>query len=84
MRILVTNDDGIDSEGMHALARSARSLGHEVTIVAPNFDASGTGASLGPLSRKRILFMKRIRFLILTVMLIPSMDRPHSALSLVI
>ena len=52
MRILVTNDDGIDSEGMHALARSARSLGHEVTIVAPNFDASGTGASLGPLSRK--------------------------------
>ena len=52
MRILVTNDDGIDSEGMHALARSARSLGYEVTIVAPNFDASGTGASLGPLSRK--------------------------------
>ena len=52
MRILVTNDDGIDSEGMHALARSARSLGHKVTIVAPNFDASGTGASLGPLSRK--------------------------------
>ena len=37
---------------MHALARSARSLGYEVTIVAPNFDASGTGASLGPLSRK--------------------------------
>ena len=52
MRILVTNDDGIDSEGMHALARSARSLGYEVTIVAPNFDASGTVASLGPLSRK--------------------------------
>lgn len=52
MRILVTNDDGIDSEGMHALARMAESLGHEVCIVAPNFDASGTGASLGPLSRK--------------------------------
>ena len=52
MRILVTNDDGIDGEGMHALARRARHIGHEVIIVAPNFDASGTGASLGPLSRK--------------------------------
>ena len=52
MRILVTNDDGIDGEGMHALARKARRMGNEVIIVAPNFDASGTGASLGPLSRK--------------------------------
>ena len=52
MRVLVTNDDGIDSEGMHALARMAERVGHDVCIVAPNFDASGTGASLGPLSRK--------------------------------
>ena len=52
MRVLVTNDDGIDSEGMHALARMAERAGHDAFIVAPNFDASGTGASLGPLSRK--------------------------------
>ena len=33
-RILITNDDGFESEGLHALARALRPLGH-VTIVAP-------------------------------------------------
>ena len=61
MRILVTNDDGIDAEGMHALARRARTLGHEVVIVAPNFDASGTGASLGALSRQESVVFKTHR-----------------------
>ena len=55
MRILVTNDDGIDAEGMHALARKARNLGHNVIIAAPNFDASGTGASLGSLVRREAI-----------------------------
>ena len=58
MRILVTNDDGIEAEGMHALARRARTLGHEVIVVAPDFDASGTGASLGPLSRQESVVFK--------------------------
>jgi len=46
MRILVTNDDGIDSVGLHELARALVDLG-EVTVVAPDAEYSGAGASLG-------------------------------------
>lgn len=53
MRALLTNDDGIDSEGLQILARAIEAAGFEVVIVAPSFDASGTGASLGHISRDR-------------------------------
>lgn len=46
MRILVTNDDGIDSVGLHLLARSMRPFG-EVSIVAPDQEYSGAGAAIG-------------------------------------
>lgn len=49
MRILVTNDDGIDSLGLHALANAMRPFG-EVTVVAPASEYSGAGASLGTLT----------------------------------
>lgn len=49
MRILVTNDDGIDSEGLHALANAMRPFG-EVMVVAPATEYSGAGASLGTLT----------------------------------
>lgn len=49
MRILVTNDDGIDSLGLHALANAMRPFG-EVTVVAPATEYSGAGASLGTLT----------------------------------
>ena len=48
MRILVTNDDGIDSIGLHVLARAMRPFG-EVVVVAPNTEYSGAGAALGAL-----------------------------------
>jgi len=48
VRILVTNDDGIDSLGLHILARELRSLG-DVVIAAPDAEYSGAGASLGAL-----------------------------------
>jgi 5'-nucleotidase len=44
-RILVTNDDGVRSEGIHALARALARVG-EVTIVAPNVEASAIGHAL--------------------------------------
>jgi 5'-nucleotidase len=51
MRILVTNDDGIDSIGLHALARSMCQLDgdHEVVVAAPHREFSGAGAALGAL-----------------------------------
>jgi len=44
-RILVVNDDGIDSEGIRVLARALQALG-EVTVVAPDGDRSGTSHSI--------------------------------------
>jgi 5'-nucleotidase len=45
IRILVTNDDGYRSDGIHALARALRGIG-EVTIVAPVTEASAIGHAL--------------------------------------
>ena len=50
MRALITNDDGIESEGLHVLARAVEQAGFDVTVIAPSYNASGTGASLGHLS----------------------------------
>jgi 5'-nucleotidase len=45
IRILVTNDDGVRSDGLKALADAMRPLG-EVTVVAPLHEASAVGHSL--------------------------------------
>ena len=50
MRIQVTNDDGIESEGLHVLAAALGETGHDVFVAAPNRDWSGSGASLGSIS----------------------------------
>jgi 5'-nucleotidase len=44
-KILVTNDDGVQSDGMHALADALARLG-EVTVVAPHLEASAIGHAL--------------------------------------
>jgi 5'-nucleotidase len=51
VRVLVTNDDGVGSEGIVALTRALAGAGHEVFVVAPTSDLSGAGASIGPLHR---------------------------------
>ncbi len=44
-RILLTNDDGIQAEGLKALEESLAPLG-EITVVAPDHEMSGTSQSL--------------------------------------
>ncbi|MEV6919423.1 5'/3'-nucleotidase SurE [Amycolatopsis sp. NPDC051106] len=46
MRALVTNDDGIGSPGLAALARGAVAHGWTVVVAAPAEEASGTSAGL--------------------------------------
>jgi 5'-nucleotidase len=46
LRALITNDDGIDSPGLHALAGLARDAGFDVVVAAPHEDASGVSASV--------------------------------------
>ena len=45
-RALITNDDGIESEGLRWLARTAVELGFETVVAAPLTDSSGTSAAL--------------------------------------
>ena len=46
MRVLVSNDDGVDAPGIRILAEGLRDAGHEVLIVAPDRDRSGASNSL--------------------------------------
>jgi 5'-nucleotidase len=46
VRVLVTNDDGIDSPGIRRLAWAAADSGCDVVVAAPDIDYSGTGAAL--------------------------------------
>ena len=57
MRILLTNDDGIDSPGLHALRQIASELSHDVWVVAPETNQSGASHSLSlhePLRMRQI------------------------------
>ena len=46
LRALVTNDDGIDAEGLAVLARAAQQAGLDVVVAAPIRECSGTSAGL--------------------------------------
>jgi 5'-nucleotidase len=46
LRALITNDDGVDSPGIEALAALARDHELDVVVAAPAWDASGASASL--------------------------------------
>jgi 5'-nucleotidase len=46
MRILITNDDGIHSEGLDVCAEVGRALSSDVWVIAPEFDQSGVSHSL--------------------------------------
>jgi len=56
-RILVTNDDGVHSDGIHVLAQALQRLG-EVIIVAPHIEASAIGHAL---TLRRPLRMEKLR-----------------------
>ncbi|PJJ97172.1 5'/3'-nucleotidase SurE [Lysobacteraceae bacterium NML91-0213] len=46
MRVLVSNDDGVDAPGIRILAEGLRGADHDVLIVAPDRDRSGASNSL--------------------------------------
>src|SRR5678816_2594841 len=56
-RILVTNDDGVHSDGIHALAEALRPHG-DVLVVAPHVEASAIGHAL---TLRRPLRMEQLR-----------------------
>ena len=61
MRVLVTNDDGIEAPGLEALARCALDAGHDVSVLAPRHEMSGTAASMGALALHQPIEVHRWR-----------------------
>lgn len=55
MNVLLTNDDGIGAPGLAALAARLSCDGHDVLVVAPEKDCSGSGAAIGPIGSVRSL-----------------------------
>jgi 5'-nucleotidase len=47
VRVLVTNDDGIEAPGILPLAMAVVAAGHDVVVAAPLIDMSGSGAAIG-------------------------------------
>lgn len=46
MRILLTNDDGIEAEGLERLERIARTLSDDIWVCAPQVEQSGKGRGI--------------------------------------
>ena len=59
MRILVTNDDGIDAPGLHALAGAVVARGHDVVVAASLDDRTGASAAIGPAPLTEGIVMER-------------------------
>lgn len=61
MRLLLTNDDGIEAEGLHALRTALLQLpGVELIVIAPDGNRSATGRSI---TTRRPLVSRHVRFL---------------------
>lgn len=58
-RLLLTNDDGIDAPGLSALAAHLAKE-HEVLVVAPSSDMSGSGTALGRMDANAGVEFKRV------------------------
>jgi 5'-nucleotidase len=60
MKVLVTNDDGIDAPGLHALAQALVADGRDVVVVAPARDMSGSGAAIGQVHLDQSIDARRV------------------------
>jgi 5'-nucleotidase len=76
MRVLVTNDDGVESPGIVALTQAIHDAGHDVFVVAPASDLSGAGASIGPLHRSEPIPVVEHHWDALPTVPVLALDRP--------
>jgi 5'/3'-nucleotidase len=60
VRILITNDDGIDAPGLRVLARAVARAGHDLVVAAPLTEASGSSAAMTAVEQDgRIVVQRR-------------------------
>ncbi|OAN44043.1 5'/3'-nucleotidase SurE [Paramagnetospirillum marisnigri] len=62
LRILISNDDGINAPGIKVLERIARTLSNDVWVVAPEHEQSAAGHSLTIRRPLRVRQLSRRRF----------------------
>src|SRR3982750_2848630 len=62
MRILLTNDDGINAPGLAALERIARKLSDDVWVCAPEYEQSGASRALTLAEPIRVRALSERRF----------------------
>jgi 5'-nucleotidase len=60
VRLVLTNDDGVEAHGLRALAIACEDLGHDLLIAAPSEDLSGAGAAIGRIRADRRIETKRV------------------------
>lgn len=65
LRILITNDDGINAPGLAVMERIAAQLSDDVWVVAPDFERSGAGRSVSLAEPIRIRQFAERRFSLL-------------------
>jgi len=78
-RVLVTNDDGVEAPGLHALAEAIHAAGHEVIVVAPSGERSGAGAAIGRLHRTGPIVWTEVGWSDLADVAVHSVDVPPAA-----
>lgn len=60
MRVLVTNDDGVLAPGLITVASTLHEQGHEVFVVAPLTERSGSGTALGTLDDGATIAVEKV------------------------
>ena len=60
MRVLVTNDDGVLAPGLITVAATLHEQGHDVFVVAPLTERSGSGTALGTLDDGATIAVQKI------------------------
>jgi 5'-nucleotidase len=79
VRVLVTNDDGVEGPGLIALAEAVARAGHEVLVVAPSGERSGSGAAIGRLHRSGPIAWTEVEWPSLPGVPVHALDLPPAA-----
>lgn len=58
MRILLTNDDGVGELGNVALAQALLDAGHDLVVVGPASERSGSGTAVGPIEQGAVIALE--------------------------
>jgi 5'-nucleotidase len=81
-RILVTNDDGVTAPGIEALAAALHGAGHDVIVVGPMHERSGSGAAVGHLAHGATIAVEAHRMAACPDVLAYGVDGPPALCSL--